>query len=361
MKSGWQPVVWPGVLSLLLLSACGRHGGVPSAPPPAAPQGVQVTQAGLRPIERTVVVVGTLAARETVTVSAQVAGQIERSDVDLGDVVVSGQELALIDTTAYEAIVRQGAANLARATAAGASAEQDLQRVQSLQKAGIASTSDLDTAVAEAEQRRADVKAAEAALAIAELNLERSRVRAPFAGAVAQRLASAGDYVSVGAPIIRLVQTNPLRLRLEVPERDAPAVQVGQLVRLTVEGETNVHSGRLVRLAPAIRESDRMMVVEADVPNPGNLRAGSFARARIVVKPADPALVIPLEALLNFAGIEKVITVQDSKALERVVTTGQRGDDWVEIVAGLSPGDGVVMAPAGLRTGQPLILDAEAR
>jgi RND family efflux transporter MFP subunit len=361
MKTGWQPIFWTGALILLLLSACGRQGGSSSPLPPAAPQVVQVAQAGLRPIERTVVAVGTLAARETVTVSAQVAGQIEQSAVDLGDTVSTDQELALIDTTAYEAIVRQNAANLARATAAAASAEQDLQRVQNLQKAGIASASDLDTAVAEAGQRRADVEATGAALAIAELNLQRSRVRAPFAGAVAQRLASAGDYVSVGTPIFRLVQTDPLRLRLEVPERDAPAVHVGQMVRLTVEGETNVHSGRLVRLAPAIRESDRMMVVEADVPNPGYLRAGSFARARIVINLADPALVIPPEALLTFAGIEKVVTIQNGKAVERTVATGQRGEDWVEIVAGLSPGDAVVKAPVGLRTGQPLIVDAEAR
>jgi RND family efflux transporter MFP subunit len=178
---------------------------------------------------------------------------------------------------------------------------------------------------------------------------------------VAQRLASAGDYASVGAPIFRLVQTDPLRLRLEVPERDVPAVRPGQTVRLTAEGDTNVHTGQLARLAPAIRESDRMLLVEADVPNPGTLRVGSFVRAQIAVKAADPAVVIPRAALLNFAGIEKVILVQDGKAVERRVTTGQHGEDWVEVVAGLEPGEAVVLKPAGLRTGQPLTCDAEAR
>src|SRR5690606_36749553 len=110
------------------------------------------------------------------------------------------------------------------AQASAANAAQNLKRVQELQQDKIPSTSELDQAVAEAEQAKAEVKAAEAANAIAQLNLERSRVRSPFDGAVAQRIATVGSYVGVGAPILRVVKTDPLRLRLEVPERQSVAI-----------------------------------------------------------------------------------------------------------------------------------------
>jgi len=344
-----------GALPVLLVS-CGKPEQPKSARPDAAARSVRVARAETRPMERALQVVGALSAREEATVAAQVAGQIEKSLVDLGDRVEAGQELVLIDTAAYEAQVRESAANLARANAAAANAARNLKRTQDLQQDKIASTSELDTAVSESEKAQADVKAAEAADAIARLNLERSRVRAPFTGAVAQRVASAGDYVSVGAPIVRLVQNDPLRLRLEVPERESVAVRVGQMVRVRVEGDTNVYSGKLARVAPAIRESDRMLQIEGDVPNQGVLRAGLFARAEIIVQANEPAVSVPASALVVFAGLEKVLLVRDGRATEKSVVTGRRDGGWVEIVSGLSPGDTVVLDPGGMRTGQAVTI-----
>jgi RND family efflux transporter MFP subunit len=361
MTVGSPHLALVGAVLALLLVSCGPAADPKSSRPEAAPRAVRVAHAELRPMERTVQVVGTLAARDEATVAAQVAGQLEKIPVDLGDRVTADQELALIDTAAYDVLVRQSAANLARVQASAANATQNLQRIQDLRQENIASTSDLDQSVAEAARTRADVKAVEAADAIARLNLERSRVRAPFDGTIAQRLATVGDYVAVGAPIVRLVKLDPLRLRLDVPERESSAVRPGQEVRLTVEGDTNVYAGRLARIAPAISQSDRMLPVEADVPNPGALRAGLFARAQIVTHPGEESLSIPAQALATFAGIEKVVVLQDGKAAERTVTTGRRGVDWMEITSGLKAGEAVVLDPAGIRTGQPLTLDAKAR
>ncbi len=360
MKFGWRYLGFPGVLFALLLASCGQAEKAKPAPADPAPRPVRVGRVELRPMERTLPVVGTLSARDEATVSAQVAGQIERNHVDFGDRVTAGQELVLIDVTAYEALVRQSAANLARATASAANAAQNLKRIQELQKEKIASISDLEQAVAESGKTQADVKALEATDAIARLNLERSRVRAPFAGAVAQRLASVGDYVAIGTPILRLIQTDPLRLRLEVPERESVAVRPGQAVRLTVDGDTNTYPGRIVRIAPALREADRTLLVEADVPNQGGLRAGLFARAQIIVNASEPALSIPPNALIAFAGLEKVVVIQAGKAAEKTVTTGRRGAGWIEILSGVSEGETVVLDPAGIRTGQPLIIENAA-
>jgi len=344
-----------------LLVSCGKPADARSGHGTPAPKSVQVARAEPRPMERALQVVGTLAARDEATVAAQVSGQIEKLHVDLGDTVTKGQELVSIDTTSYEALVRQSAANLARANASAANAVRNLKRAEDLQKEKISSASDLDQAVADAGRTQADVKAAEATDAIARLNLERSLVRAPFDGAIAQRLVTVGDYASVGMPIMRLVNINPLRLQLEVPERESIAVRPGQEVRLSVEGDTNIYTGHLCRIAPAIRASDRMLQVEADVPNPGTLRAGLFARAQIIVDKSNESLSVPTNAIVVFAGLEKVVTIEDGKAVEKTVTTGRRGADWIEILSGLKAGENVVLNPAGIRTGQPLTTDAKAR
>lgn len=349
-----------GLWGALFLVSCGKSDAAKTTAAKDLPsREVRVVAAVRRPLERVVQVVGTLAAREEATVAAQVAGQLEKNLVDLGDAVRAGQEIALIDTASYEALAAASAANLARANASAANGAQNLKRVQDLQKEKIASTSDLEAAVADAARTRADVQAAVANDAVVRLNLDRSRVKAPFAGMVAERLASAGDYLAVGTSIARLVQTDPLRLRLEVPERESIVVRPGQAVRVTVEGDTNIYRGELARVAPAIRDSNRMLLVEADVPNPGGLRAGLFARAAIVVNAQDEAICVPADALTAFAGLEKVVLFKDGKAVEKNVTTGRRDTGWVEITSNLGVGDVVVLDPAGLRTGQPLIVAAQ--
>ena len=351
----------PGRLFLLAaaglaLAACGRPPEArPGDPPPRA---VRVARAELRPMERVVQVTGALSVDEQAMVAAQVAGQIERTFVDVGERVAAGEELAAIDTTAYAALARQAAANLSKAEAAADNAQRTLERVQRLRQEEIASTSDLDQATADAARTQADVRGAEAADAIARLNLERSHVKAPFTGSVAQRSATVGDYVAVGTPIVRLLKTDRLRLRLDVPERESGAVRLGQSVRVQVEGDATVHSSTIARIAPAIRESDRMLAVEADLERAPELRPGAFARARIVVREQEPGLSVPAEALTGFAGLEKVVVVRDGQAVETTVATGRRGDDWVEIVSGLEAGQVVVLDPAGIRTGQKLAVDA---
>lgn len=344
-----------GLLCAALLVSCEKNDKMKTGAQKDLPaRAVQVALVQSRPMERVLHVVGTLAAREEATIAAQVAGQLEKNYVDVGDLVKTGQEIALIDTTSYEALGNASAANLASANASAANAAQNLQRTRELQKDKIASMSDLDASVAEAARTLAEVNAAKAYDAVARLNLDRSRVKAPFDGTIAERLASAGDYLAVGTPIARLVQTDPLRLRLEVPERESILVRVAQNVRVTIEGDTNIYRGQLARIAPAIRDNNRMLLVEADVPNPGGLRAGFFARAQVVVNERENVASVPANALITFAGLEKVILVKDGKAVEKTVTTGRRELNWVEIISGVNKGETVVLDPAGIRTGQPL-------
>jgi RND family efflux transporter MFP subunit len=141
-------------------------------------------------------------------------------------------------------------------------------------------------------------------------------------------------------------------MRLDVPEREAPSVRKGQEVAVSVEGEAQAFSGKVVRIAPALEEASRSLIVEAEVDNArGLLRPGSFARAEIVTDSGSDSIVVPASAVVVFAGIEKVVTVKDGKALERPVTTGRRTEQLVEILSGLDQGVPVVVEPGNLSTG----------
>jgi RND family efflux transporter MFP subunit len=145
---------------------------------------------------------------------------------------------------------------------------------------------------------------------------------------------------------------DPLRLRAEIPERESHTVRTGQNVRVTVDGDNNVYVGQIMRLSPVIAEQSRMLVVEADVRNNGKLRPGSFAHAEIVTNDSKMAVTVPNNTIVTFAGIEKVIVVQDGKALEKPITTGRRNGEITEIVAGISIGEKVVVDPGNLQSGQ---------
>src|SRR5258708_33694985 len=122
----------------------------------------------------------------------------------------------------------------------------------------------------------------------------------------------------------------PLRLQAEVPEGAAATVRFGQNVRVSVDGDTRVYIGQIRRLSPVITQESRMLMVEADVQNDGNLRPGSFAKAEIVTNDAKMAVTVPNNAIVTFAGIEKVIVIQNGKALGKTITKGRPSRERAE-------------------------------
>lgn len=379
---------------LVLLAGCSRESG----PPPAAalkPVTVPVVTVVSRPLERVLTVSGSLYAQERTPVSARVAGRVQRLPVDLGAVVRAGEVIAEIEPRDYELRVQQSRALLGQARArlglplegdddtvnldeaslvkearaVLAQARGDRDRVTELSRQGIAATADLEAASAaftvaqsrhedaleEARTRTALLQQRRAEHELAKKQLADTRITAPFDGVVSERRANLGEHLEVGAPILTLVKANPLRLRAEVPERDSARVEAGQAVRVHLTGDTNVYLGAIRRLSPALNAASRMLVVEADVPARGALRPGAFARTEIVVDAARPGLVVPADAVISFAGVERVFVIEDGKAAERRITTGDRGPGWVEVMTGLKAGETVVAAPGGLVAGQPVV------
>ncbi len=193
-----------------------------------------------------------------------------------------------------------------------------------------------------------------------ELDLARQQrtdtvVLSPIEGAVSERRASVGEYLAAGAPVVTLVKLHPLRLRLAVPEREAAGVRIGQAVVVTVEGVTGEHRGRVARVSPSISEQNRTLLVEAEVPNEGAvLRPGAFAKADIVLAGDLRVVTVPTTAVVTFAGVEKVLTVDKGRSVEVRVTTGRRLGDRVEVVTGIPAGTAVVSQPGNLTGGQPV-------
>jgi RND family efflux transporter MFP subunit len=352
---------------------------------------VKVARVEETPFGETVTANGTLAAFDQSTAAAKVAGRLGSISVDLGSVVRRGQMVAQVEQTDYRLRVQQAEAALAQARArVGLSpdgkddsvkpeetgtvrqaravldeAKVSRDRSASLVQQGIVARSEFDTvnaaykvavsryqdAIEEIRNRQALVAQRRSELSLARQQLADTAVYAPIDGIVQEKRASLGEYLAPGAPVVDIVRMNPLRLRAEVPERDSGMVRFGQNVRVSVEGDGKVYMGQIRRLSPVIAQQTRMLMVEADVQNDGNLRPGSFAKAEIVTNDAKMAVTVPSNAIVTFAGIEKVIVVQNGKALEKPITTGRRSGDWTEIVAGVNVGDQVIVDPGNLQSG----------
>ena len=358
----------------------------------SAPRPVKTAKVIEMPVGETVTVNGTLAAYDHTTVSVKVPGRLQTISVDLGSVVHKGQVIAQLEQQDYKLRVEQAEAALAQARARlGLSPDGADDRVSSeetgtvrqakavlddaklkrdraskLVQQGVTPRAEFESvdseykvalsryqdALEEIRNRQGMLAQRRSEVALAKQQLADTIVYAPMEGVVQEKKASVGEYLAAGAPVVDVVRIDPLRLRVEVPEREAHNVRNGQSVRVTVEGDTESYLGYIKRLSPTISEQNRVLSVEADVRNNGRLKPGAFVRAEIITNQTATGATVPASAIVTFAGIEKVIVVENGKAMEKAVTTGRRGSDWVEIKSGVSVGQTVVVDPGNLQSGQ---------
>ena len=356
---------------------------------------VKTAVVGERPVERYVEVVGSLKADQEVVVSSEEKGIIEELPVDLGSVVRRGQMLARLSQREAQLHVDQAKAALDQARArvglrngsSGLEAEQNsevrqakaaldearlrYQRAKTLIKNGDISQERFDEA--EIQQRSAearyqasqdsfrnqtalvDQRAAE--LQLARKELQDTIIVAPIDGAVSARHVTRGEYIRAETKIVTLVRSNPLRLQAVVPEVAVASVHLKQTVMLSVDaypGKT--FSGVISRISPSLDEKARTLTLEATVPNAdGELKPGLFASVQLLVAKESPALMVPSNSLLEFAGLTKVFVVEGNRAVERVVKTGLREGGYVEILEGAKAGERVAVENLGkLSNGVPV-------
>jgi RND family efflux transporter MFP subunit len=247
--------------------------------------------------------------------------------------------------------------DLRRAEADLYDAQQRYKRVRELVDRGIGSPQDLDQAEARYKALQAaydsslvgtrnliqDVERYRAVLDLQRKKLRDTTVRAPFAAYVKERQVTVGQYVLPNTPLFALVKIDPIRLRAEIPERLAPWVKVGQTAEVFIEAyDRRVFPGRIWRISPTVDQSKRTFIVEALIENlAGELKPGSFARARVKTSRFEEIKLVPVRAVNYVLGSNKVYVVRGQQVEAREVKLGDRFDQDVEILEGVSAGEQV--------------------
>jgi RND family efflux transporter MFP subunit len=304
--------------------------------------------------------VGDGAALVTIS-AAQASAQLAEADANAAQIEA---RLGLAPGQAFDPLRVPDVMN-ARAALDLAAAE--FARIQSLLEQKVVSQSEYDQrrmqveaarqqyrmAQNGAEQSLRALDAARARVALARKAMGDTTVRAPFAGLVAERLVSVGDYVSAGTRVATVVRVDPVRVELTVPEHAVALIADGQAVRLTVDaypGEP--FEARLRHISPALRADQRALTVEAIAANrDGRLKPGLFATAAIRLPAGQPALLVPATAVETLSGTSRVyVVVNGGTVEERIVTTGETVGSRIEVTSGLSKGDVVAVEPKGRLT-----------
>lgn len=337
----------------LLAAACDRTpasaqpkaGDKPQDAAAAAAVPVRLGDVAERTVDRRIEISGSLMSPEDSTIAAEVEGKVVALKADLGDRVGSGALLARIAPEEYRLRMEQ-------AEAQRELAEANLKRTGQLAKSEMVAQKELDDARFAAAQARATAD-------LARKKHGDTTVRAPFAGAIAKRLVSMGEYVKPGQPLFDLVILDPLVLTGEVPERYLAAVKPGAPVTVRVDAFAGrAFEGKVSRIAPAVNPQSRAFTVEARIGNRGGtLKPGVFAHAELLVGQAERTIVVPEAAVVTFAGVTKVFVIAGDVAHERQVELDRRLPGGLVAVRGgdLTPGDKVAVAGAAkLAHGTPV-------
>jgi RND family efflux transporter MFP subunit len=317
---------------------------------------VEVKPVESRKVEYTINAVGSLDAFERVSVTARVAGTVERVLLREGQVVGRGQALVEIDPERYRLAVEAAEAALQKASAGRSEAEAGYSRRQaaSAKNPGLIRGEEVETWRTKVQTAAAEVAAAQAALQQARLNLRDAFVRAPVAGIIQTRTVETGQYVPVGTVLATLVRRDPLLLRFQVPEQDAQPLRPGLVARFSVEGAEQFQA-TITHVAAAASQSSRMVDITAQVVNPNRpeLRPGAFARVTVPIGATREAPVIPQTAIRPTEQGFLAYTVEDGTAKARLLTLGMRtADGQVEVKNGLAVGESLVIRGAeALRNG----------
>ncbi len=297
---------------------------------------VEVAKAIDEEIDRRVEVTGTLAAWEEGVIGFEVEGTLTAIQVDLGDAVRKGQVLARIAPREFELRKVQAEAELS-------AAEADYTRQSQLVAKDMATKQQMDES-----RRRLDV--ARTAADLARKKLSDTSVKASFDGTIARRYANAGEYVKIGNPAFQVVRSVPLKFKGDVPERYSLDVQPGDVVTVSSESfPGRVLTGRVSRIGPSVAVDSRSFPFEAEIDNPeGKVKAGTFARASILMSGRTKGVTIPDVAVVEFAGNPRVFVVTDSRVHERVVELGPKHGDRVVILKGITAGESVAITGANI-------------
>lgn len=387
-------LTFAGTMALAILAAgCGKPdpAGSAAAANPPEPIVVRVARAESRTLGRSVAVTGSLVPDETVSVSAEVGGRVEAIHYDFGQSVRKGAVIAELDKRELSLQVERSRAALGQALARigldpgqvevtpdstpqirQARAQMEEARYKYESAAKLIKTGDISQErfielekqfhakeaayQASRDELRvalANIAAMRAELRLAEKRLSDATVLAPFDGVVEKRLVAPGQYLNANTPILTLVKTNPLRLHVEIPESAAAEVRIGTPLVFTTEAAPGAEFRAVVReLNPSLESRSRSLTVEARLTQSDpRLRPGVFVAVQLGLAQEMQAVVVPREAVYEIAGLTKVFSVRDGRAVEHRIVPGRDLGGVIEVQDGkVQPGDQVAISRLGMLT-----------
>jgi RND family efflux transporter MFP subunit len=368
-----------------------RHGDAAAANQ-VAPANPTVSVATARPgfIANQLTVAGVFQPYQEVDVHGKVSGYIRHIYVDIGDRVRQGQTLAVLEVpelqaevAGAQAAITQAQENMirlqnevARERAGYAAVHANYVRLKqaSDQQPGLVAAQELDDALAKDQSAASQVDAAKSAVAAAQGQLGVSKaenlrvssmeqyatITAPYAGVVTMRYADTGALIPAGTAeglnqaVVRLAQSDVLRLRMPIPERDVPMVHVGSVVTVHVQATGQQFPGTVVRFTRDVSNATRTMLTEVDVANPGlSLTPGMYADVTFNLEEKKDALIVPASTILQGDQPSVMLVDGSNQVVKRPVVLGIAGGNAQEITSGLQPGDRVIIGGAStLQPGQ---------
>lgn len=367
----------------LAAAGCSKSDTAQARSRDAAAKPVAIATVHKDSVRRSVDVVGTLAAVDQVTISSEAEGRVREILGDLGDRVQAGQVLVRLDSEKQQYAYEQQQAALARTLAQyGAPDPQhlpDIDQTPDVQKAKAdllqatqaferanelyrqtlipqqafddartamqSKQASYEAARQSARSLRASIQASEASMKLAGRQLRDAEIRAPFDGYVEKRLVNLGELVRAQAPVMAIVRLDPLKVVAEIPEKMAPWITDGRPVDLHVDAYGDrTFTGKVTRISPAVNTATRAFPFEAVVPNPDAvLKPGTFARVHVESGKVDDVLTLPYAALQYRYGVNRVFVLDGDRLVMRELQVGDRLDDRIEIVGGVTEGERVAI------------------
>ena len=334
-----------GVTAALLAAAMGFACGSEAAEDskPAVP--VEASKVVAAPLSEQVTAIGTLLSDEAVTISSEIAGRLKEIHFEEGQPVEKGALLFSLDNSVYRAQLDDASAKLKLAA-------QTNKRTSTLFSNKYATAQSADEAAS-------NLAVNTAAVELARVQLDKTRITAPFAGIVGLRHVSAGEYITAGQALVNLEAIDPVKADFRVPEKFLPAIRVGQTIKIKVDAfPEDSFEGRVYAIDPRLDVAGRSLLVRAMVPNRDQrLRPGLFARVTVLLQLKEDALSVPEQAIVPQGESQFVFKIVDGKAKLTKVKIGTRREGRVEIVEGLTAGDQVVTAgQLKIRDGSPVTI-----
>jgi membrane fusion protein (multidrug efflux system) len=357
-----QPLSRVFPLTVLLAGVLvGCHGSESEDPAAAAevveralaPREVRLVLPEVREERPKVELVGEIRAFDTVMVSSEVAGKIDRVLVEVGDRVAGGTPLAEVDRQTYKIYLDQAEANVAAATADLALASKELERKRDLRSDETISQAALDQATAAHDLAAARAAAAEAALGLTQRNFDRSIIRAPAAGSITQRHVVAGQWAEVGVALFELAVGGKVKVAARVPAVWAPKLARLESFTFSVGVDREVRTARIYSMEPVVEEASRSFEIVGTAADDGSMKAGMFANVTLESPTIEKSLWVPASAV-STSDLSQVLLVEQGTVAFRKVQIGRRENGRIEIVSGLDSGEAVIADVSGLSRGIPV-------